>query len=844
MSDKLRITGMASGLDVESTVKQMMKPYNMRMDKAKQDRQIVQWKQDLYRDIIGDVNTFKSTYFDVLKSDSYMLSSNSYTAYDIKSSNDIKATAVGSTGAKSGTYTLTDIVMAKNATTSGAVQNSKQANNAISFPVDITSNTTFSVKIGSLITDPTYTVTVPGKASGYSNLSELASSINAQLKNVTGGTTSDISSKVKAVVSSDGTKIDFQQLMEVNDSNSSITLNISDGATTTAYKVSVDKGSYTADELSNLINKNLDSVITGSPAVNTSIVDKIKATVQPDGSIAFSGINTYSFVSSSSSYAPSDSISVTDSNNVLTPKIKIKEGVNDSLTVTFLNGDGTTTAKTFSLLSGTEFKAAGGSGYAEFNTLDDLKQRLTDRLAAPDVSISNNDLAVSLSSDPNNVRFKLLGTSGNVVNLKGTALDALGFPSSGIDMKPVIGDKMTNILSTDSTNNGVVDFTINGVNLKFNFFTTDKDRSIDSVLSEISSKANVKISYSELAQKFTISSSKTGSDQTIDFKDNNGKFMQLLFGITDTTGNPLKGSDASVTIKDPTGATSRIIKSSNTFTVDGMNYNLLQNTVANEAITLTATANSQKVFDKIKAFIDKYNDIVDKVNKKVDEKRQYSYLPLTDDQKKDMKEDEIKTWEDKAKQGLLKNDSGLENMLYSMRRAFFDKIDDVGISLRDLGMSTSSDTTERGKIVFDPSLGGEQKLKDAIINNPKQVEDLFMKKSSNLYSTDGLNQTRYDEEGIFQRISDVLQDYTRTTRSSNGLKGILLEKAGVKGDFTEFNNILSNQIKDKDKAIKDLVTKLSDKQEKYYLMFSKLETAMNKLNSQSSWLAQQLGSGQ
>ena len=55
-----RITGMASGLDVDSLVKGMMQPYNARVDKAKQDRDLLQWKQDAYRDTLTDLNTFKS----------------------------------------------------------------------------------------------------------------------------------------------------------------------------------------------------------------------------------------------------------------------------------------------------------------------------------------------------------------------------------------------------------------------------------------------------------------------------------------------------------------------------------------------------------------------------------------------------------------------------------------------------------------------------------------------------------------------------------------------------------------------------------------------------------------
>lgn len=66
MPSTLRITGLATGLDVDNMVKQLMQAERTKVDKVKQDRQIIQWRQDLYREIIGDLNTFKKTYFDVL----------------------------------------------------------------------------------------------------------------------------------------------------------------------------------------------------------------------------------------------------------------------------------------------------------------------------------------------------------------------------------------------------------------------------------------------------------------------------------------------------------------------------------------------------------------------------------------------------------------------------------------------------------------------------------------------------------------------------------------------------------------------------------------------------------
>jgi len=61
------------------------------------------------------------------------------------------------------------------------------------------------------------------------------------------------------------------------------------------------------------------------------------------------------------------------------------------------------------------------------------------------------------------------------------------------------------------------------------------------------------------------------------------------------------------------------------------------------------------------------------------------------------------------------------------------------------------------------------------------------------------------------------------------------------GDRTQYDNVLYKEIKEYDKRIKEMIKRMADKEERYYNQFSKLEVAMQKMNQQSTWLAQQLG---
>jgi flagellar hook-associated protein 2 len=144
---------------------------------------------------------------------------------------------------------------------------------------------------------------------------------------------------------------------------------------------------------------------------------------------------------------------------------------------------------------------------------------------------------------------------------------------------------------------------------------------------------------------------------------------------------------------------------------------------------------------------------------------------------------------------------------------------------------------DKGKLYVD-----EEKLKSALSENPTEVFSLFTKQSSVLYNTavtDGAARTqRFKESGLIYRIYDVIQDNIRTI-TIGGHRGALLERAGMSGDRSFFNNTLYNQISAYDDRIAELSDELIIKENNYYRQFSQLETLISNMNNQSAWLAQQ-----
>ena len=65
MISPIRIGGLASGMDIDRLVSDMMRVQRMKADKLYQDRQVLRWQQEDYRSINSLMLTFKNTVFDM-----------------------------------------------------------------------------------------------------------------------------------------------------------------------------------------------------------------------------------------------------------------------------------------------------------------------------------------------------------------------------------------------------------------------------------------------------------------------------------------------------------------------------------------------------------------------------------------------------------------------------------------------------------------------------------------------------------------------------------------------------------------------------------------------------------
>lgn len=817
----MRLPGLATGMDTDTMIKNMMKPYTMRVDQMKQKSQILLWQQDAYRNVMDGVSNITKKYFDLLNGDNYMLSSKNFSSLKpsgIPDTSNIKINA--GSGAISGNYSLKVTELASKAEAIGI--------NAVN--IKTLSEGDYGVKVDA----SNNKIVIEGNEitlseSKYNNVSDIAAEINSKI-NADGSVLKD---KVKAAVKDGSIKI--ENLFKIDDTNKELKVTV-DGK---EYTAQLTTGNFTLEELTNSINSKLK--VAKDTDGNILPEDKgVKASLSADGkSIEFTGTTSqpnYSVLGVDLTGTTEGSgitgTDVTVAGNSITYAKEIIEGFNDTFNVKI----GTDASKQVKLAAGT------------INSLADLETKLNDAFDTaglkPTLTATVKEGKIVLSSNSDK-QVIITGETGK------SATSLLGLPDR-YEMSMSTYEKMSNIID------GPVKFTINGVDFDYDF-TKDydsttapngaKNKTISQILADISDKAKVDISYSEINKKFTIRSKVEGSSEKIAASDSAGDFLQNLFGNSSISE---KGRDSEFNLTTPNG-TSTITKPTNNFAIDGVSYNI-SGAKKDEEISFSLNGDTGESFNKIKGFIDDYNKLVDELQKKVTEKKYRKFEPLTEEQKKDMKENDIKLWEEKAQSGILRSDSDIQNMLSSLRRAFFDSVEGAGLSLKEVGLTTSSDYTQGGKIIFDPIIdkdgnSGEERLKKLLKEDPDRVFKIFSKQSDSYpsYSPD-LTSTernqRYKEEGILQRINDIFKDYTRTQKNVNGKMGIFVEKAGIKGTTSEINNNLYKELEKREKTIKEMEDRLVERENRYYYQFAQLEKYMNQMNSQSSWLVQQLGGGQ
>lgn len=298
-------------------------------------------------------------------------------------------------------------------------------------------------------------------------------------------------------------------------------------------------------------------------------------------------------------------------------------------------------------------------------------------------------------------------------------------------------------------------------------------------------------------------------DDSSTFSLTEGTYKAAYLSSSDTSKDKTyTGENLKATITNSLGTVTydgSQVTSSNTITLDGVEFNLTSTGTA----TIIGSTDTTELVSKIKEFVEDYNSLMTSLTKYTTENKNRDYAPLTDDQKEELTEDEIKKWEEKVKQGQLKGDYDLTRILNSLKSCVETTLGS-SLSLEDIGIEQVDDysSTKKNNLKID-----ENKLISAIENNSEEIAKMF---------TDS-------ETGIFSRMKSTLYDeFVSSTKSA------LIQKAGYEGTTYFTQNTLTKQLNEYTKKISEMEKEMKTKEQSLYNKWSTIETAMQKLNAQLS----------
>ena len=262
--------------------------------------------------------------------------------------------------------------------------------------------------------------------------------------------------------------------------------------------------------------------------------------------------------------------------------------------------------------------------------------------------------------------------------------------------------------------------------------------------------------------------------------------------------------------------------SSNSYSINGLNITAQVVTDTDgkvsdaNAISITTSTDTQGIYDKIKDFLSQYNSLINEITSLYNADSAKGYEPLTDDEKDAMSDTEVEKWEQKIKDSLLRRDDNLESLMSAMTSAMSGAVEVNGkkMYLSNFGIKTlgylNAPANQQNAYHIDGdeddanSSGNADKLMTAITNDPDTVINFMQGLADNLYKS------------------------VHTKMQSSSLSSI----------YTVYNDKeMASEYSDYTDLIKKWEEKLQDKEDYYYKKFSSMETALSKLNSQTSSLS-------
>ena len=794
----LRLGGITSGFDTEAMVTQLLSSYQTRIDKQSQKITKLSWQQSAYQDITKKITEFKNTYFDVLKRDTYLMSPSTF--------NKFKA----------------DVTATSNADASGLTVSTTSNSSSGSYKIKLNQAAKASTAQGNSITSGNFKLDLDkalSSASGEVKTNDDGSktwTMNFALDVQVGGIRKTISFSADALLGADGNVADKD-----------------------AAKSSI------IDSLNQKLQESFG--YSGKTSGATGATDA-------NGKEWFLQVKLGSDGKAEFQVGGNASVSVAENKgNFGLAQPKEKVAISTGSVVTGVNAlqveiGGKNVSVAFNGVSSTYYDSKGQTGneaiLAEYKELKTAAYRKSYNLADNEI-VSDEQLEKftysneQAAKDKNAASIKeaLKGVAGYTFNFDGTYVTAADSNGNSVDfsMTSVEGGTLgltkasaSNKINSGSTlsdlgfkpeADGTYKLNINGTEISL-----DKKSTISSMMSAVNkSAAGVTMTYSSLTNSFTLESKEFGGAGKVEVGDTS---LGRSLGLFDDNGT-VGASEGQNAIFEINGQ--EVYLNDNTYTLDGNTFTFNDNMTIGETYTVNIAKDSTTVKDALKKFVESYNKLIEDVygyigKSPAKDDDGNTYEPLTNAEKDEMSEDEITKWEEKAKQGVLYNDSTVSTVMSQMRSALYTSVtldDGSKFGIYNLGIKTSSEWSEHGKLQID-----ENAFDKAFENNEDAIIKLF---------TDS-------DTGMMKKLNSVIDGAVKSSGAAN-TRGTLVRKAGkADSSVTTDSTIYKEMVKMQDR-LKELQDRYDTKEEYWWKVFTNMETAMADLNSQTSYISSYLGTG-
>ncbi len=348
-----------------------------------------------------------------------------------------------------------------------------------------------------------------------------------------------------------------------------------------------------------------------------------------------------------------------------------------------------------------------------------------------------------------------------------------------------------------------------------------KDDTLGSIAQKMKDlDVDMTVGFDSTYDRFFMNSKSTGQKVqiSVDGDDALLNVMGFKAGTADADGNIQGG-----TRKGSLGTDAKFVyngteltSESNEVDVNGLKFNIMSDT---GDVDITVAQDVDAVYNKVKDFVNKYNEIIDLIQEKYDAPSSKGFDIPTKEEKAAISEKDAEDLEKRIKDSLFRKDDDLMGIKDTMRRILSTN---QGVDTKDMKFKTLSDLgiksaeyklRENGKLHIegdeddDLYSTGENKLRKAIEEDPEAVEELLTALGKELY--------------------DKMGDKMKSSKISSAL--------------TFYNDkTMRKQLDNYSKKIVDMEKKMAAMEQRYYKQFTAMEQAIQKSQSTGDWFAQQI----